>query len=76
VVDEVDVLVHEERVDDVRVQVREIGRADVLDVLQRAGLEVVDADHTVPASEELVAQVRAQETGPSRNQAGGHGGAA
>ncbi len=76
VVDEVDRLVDEERLDDVPVQERELGHADVLDVEERAGLDVVDADHSVPASEELVTEVRAQETGPSRNQAGGHGGPA
>ena len=76
VVDEVDRLVDEERLDDVLVQERELGHADVLDVGERAGLEVVDADHAVPAAEELVAEVRAQETGPARDQAGGHGGPA
>ena len=76
VVDEVDRLVDEERLDDVLVEQDEIGRADVLDVEEGAGLDVVDADHPMSASEELIAEVRAQKTGPTRNQAGGHGGLA
>ena len=75
-VDEVHRLFDEERLDDVLVQERELGRADVLDVEEGAGLQVVDADHPVPASEELVTEVRPQETGPSCYQAGGHGGPA
>ena len=47
--------------------------ADVLDVRQRAGLEVVDADHAVAAAQQLVAQVRAEEPGAAGDQAGGHG---
>ena len=55
-------------------EVREaLGVADVLDVRERAGLEVVDADHAVPAREQLVAQVRTQEAGAAGDQAGRHG---
>ena len=76
VVDEVDRLVDEERLDDVLVQVHELGRADVLDVGEGAGLEVVDADHPMTAPQQLVTEVRAEETRPTRDQTGGHGGPA
>src|SRR6185437_8876095 len=74
VVDEVDRLVDLVGLDDVYVHVPEaLGVADVLDVGQGAGLEVVGADDPVPAREQLVAQVRAQEAGAAGYQAGGHG---
>ena len=74
VVDEVDGLVDEVRLDDVHADVHEqVGVADVLDVGQRAGLEVVHADHAVAAREQLVAQMRSEETGAAGDQAGGHG---
>ena len=72
-VDEVDRLLDEVRLDDVDAEVHEaLGVADVLDVRQRAGLEVVDADHAVPAREQLVAQMRAEEAGAAGDQTGGH----
>ena len=74
VVDEVDRLVDEVRLDDVEVQVTNFAVADVLDVGQRARLEVVHADHPVPAAQQLVAQVRAQEPGAAGDEAGWHGG--
>ena len=46
--------------------------ADVLDVRQRAGLEVVDADHPVLAPEQLVAQMRAEEAGATGDEARSH----
>ena len=36
--------------------------ADVLDVLQRAGVEVVDADHPVALGEQVIAQMGAEES--------------
>ncbi len=73
-IDKVDGLVDLIGVDDVDVDVLEPrGIADVLDVGQGAGLEVVGADDPVPARQQLVAQVRAQEAGASGYQAGGHG---
>jgi hypothetical protein len=73
VVDEVDRLVHVVGLDDVNADVREaLGVADVLDVGQRARLEVVHADHAVSAREQLVAQVRTQESRTSGDQAGSH----
>jgi hypothetical protein len=61
VVDEVHRLLDEERLDDVVMQVHELGDTDVLDVRERPGLEVVHADHTVTAAQQLVAQMRPQE---------------
>ena len=73
-VDEVDRLVHEERLDDVVVQVHEIRRPDVLDVGEGARLEVVHADHAVTATEQFVAQVRPEESRATSDEAGGHSG--
>ena len=56
-VDEVDRLLDEVRLDDVEVQVHERVIADVLDVGERSRLEVVDADHAVAATQQLLAQV-------------------
>jgi len=50
----------------------ELGRANVLDVGQRPGLEVVDADDPMAAAQELVAQMRAQEAGATGDKTGGH----
>ena len=75
VVDEVDRLVHEERLDDVVVDVHELRHADVLDVGEGARLEVVHADHAVTAPEQLVAQVRPEESRATGDEAGGHSGA-
>ncbi len=64
VVDEVDWLLHVVGLDDVNPHMDEaIGIADVLDVRERARLQVVDADHTVAAREQGVAQVRSEEAG-------------
>ena len=73
VVDEVDRLVDEVRLDDVALEEHELGHADVLDVAQRPRLEVVDADDAVAAAQELVAQVRPQEARATGHEAGGHG---
>ena len=54
------------------VQVHELVGADVRDVGQRAGLEVVDADHAVAAAQQLVAEVRAEKAGAAGDQTGGH----
>ncbi len=76
-VDEVDRLLDEVRLDDVHADVQEaLGVADVLDVRERARLEVVDADHAVAAREQLVAQVRSEEAGTAGDQAGAHRGEA
>ena len=57
-----------------RVQEDELRRADVRDVGERPGLEVVDADHAVTAREQLIAQMRSEEARATRDEAGGHGG--
>jgi hypothetical protein len=41
--------------------------ADVLDVRKRTADEVVDADDAMPALEQVVAQMRAQEPGTAGN---------
>jgi hypothetical protein len=72
VVDEVDRLLDEERLDDVRLDEAELGDADVLDVGERPGLHVVDADDAVTAPQQLIAQVRSEEPRTTRDEAGGH----
>src|ERR1019366_4726003 len=73
VIDEVDRLVHEVGLDDVDPDVPEaVGVAQVLDVGERARLEVVHADDAVSARQQLVAQVRAEEPCASCDQAGCH----
>ena len=62
VVDEVDRLLDEVRLDDVGVEVDELVRPDVVDVCQRAGLEVVHADHAVAAAQQLLAQMRSEKS--------------
>jgi hypothetical protein len=44
----------------------------VLDVLQRAGLEVVDAEHAVPLAEQVLAQVGAEKPGSAGHDSGRH----
>ena len=75
-VDEVDRPVDIERLDDVLVEQDELGRPDVLDVVEGASLEIVNADHLVTAPQELITEVRAEETRSTRDQTGGHGGPA
>ena len=72
-VDEVDRLVDLDELGDVVVEEDEALVADVLDVLERARVEVVDADHPVAAPEQVLAQVRAEEARPSGDDAGAHG---
>ena len=69
VVDEVDLLLDEQRLGDVVLEEPELGRLDVLDVLQRAGVEVVDADHPVALVEQVVAEVGAEESGSAGDDA-------
>jgi hypothetical protein len=54
------------------VQEGELGIADVLDVLERAGIEVVEADHPVVLGQQVIAQVRAQKSGSPGDDAGAH----
>jgi hypothetical protein len=46
--------------------------AAVLDVLQRAGLEVVEAEHAMSLAEQVLAEVRAEEAGAAGDYAGTH----
>jgi hypothetical protein len=65
VVDDVDLLIGEERLRQVVVHEEKVrAPVDVLDVLQRASVEVVDTQHAVPAGEQVVAEVGAEEAGP------------
>ncbi len=73
VVDEVDRLVHEVGLGDVQIEVDELGSADVLDVHERPGVEVVHAQHPVTLREQRVAEVRAQKSRPAGHKTGGHG---
>jgi hypothetical protein len=50
----------------------EVGLANVLDVGERPRLEVVDADHPIATSKELVAQVGAEKARPPGDQARRH----
>jgi hypothetical protein len=63
VVDEVDRLVDLVVLGDVEHLEPEAGLADVTDVVERAGLEVVDADHAMAALEQEIADVRAEKAG-------------
>ena len=72
-VDEVDRLVDLELLGDVVVEEDEVVVADVLDVAQGARVEVVDADHAVPAREQLVAEVGAEEARSAGDHRGRHG---
>src|SRR5439155_22786079 len=71
--DEVDRLLDEPGLREVVVDEDEVGAVlDVLDVLQRAGVEVVDADDAVPLAQEVVAEVRAQESRSTRYDGASH----
>jgi hypothetical protein len=59
VVDEVDRLLHLVVACDVQVEELELRTPQVRDVLQRAGLEVVHAEHPVAVLDEVVAEVGA-----------------
>ena len=72
VVDEVDRLVDEVGLGDVDVEMDELGGADVLDVLERPGVEVVHAEHPVTLREQRIAEVGAQKTRPAGHKTRGH----
>src|SRR3954447_29900 len=72
VVDEVNRLLDEEGLRDVLVQEDEVLTAEVLDVRERPGLEVVDTDHAVAAGEERIAQMGAEKAAATGYQTGGH----
>ena len=45
---------------------------DVVDVLERPGVQVVDADHPVPLGEQVLAEMGPQESSSSGDDGGGH----
>ena len=72
VVDEVDGPVDPHEFGQIVVDELELGLADVLDVLERPRIEVVDADHAVSLLEQELAQMRTEEARPSRYDANRH----
>jgi len=48
------------------VEARVVG--DVLDVAERPGFQIVHADHAVPTTKEVVAEVGAEESGAAGDQ--------
>ncbi len=73
--DEVDGLLDLDVLDHVVVHERERVVADVLDISERACLEVVYTDNAMPLLEKVVAEMRAEETGSAGDNRGWHGGA-
>ena len=72
VIDDVDWLVHGDRLDHVVVQERERVVAEVVDVRERRDDEVVDAHDPVAALEQGLAEVGAEETGAAGDDGGRH----
>ena len=70
--DEVDRPVDRDLLRDVVVQEEEVVAADVLEVLERRRLEVVDADNAVPLREQVIAEMRAEEPGPAGDHTRAH----
>ena len=73
--DDVDRLVDLDVLDHVVVHERERVVADVLDVRERARLEVVHADDAIPLREQVLAEVGAEEAGSTGDDCVGHEGA-
>ena len=73
VVDEVDAPVDLEMLGHVVIEEDEVAVADVLDVLERAGVEVVDADDPHSLGEERFAEMGAEEPGSAGHDGRGHG---
>ncbi|MDX6469956.1 MAG: hypothetical protein QOF75_1759 [Gaiellaceae bacterium] len=70
--DEVDRLRDLEMLREVVMEKREAVAAKVLDILERACLEVVDADDTMSLRDEPVGEVRPQEACASSDEGGRH----
>ncbi len=68
VVDEVERLVDDDRLADIVVEEDECVVAEMCDVRERARLEVVEADDTMPLPEERLAEVRAEEAGATGDE--------
>ena len=70
---EVDRLLDVDPLDHVVVEEREAVVADVLEVLERARLQVVDADHPVALRQQVLTQMGAEEPRPAGHDCGSHG---
>jgi hypothetical protein len=70
--DDVDRLLELEMLGQVVVSEHQLRRADVLDVLQAAGVEIVDADDPVALPEQVVAEMGSDEPRPAGDDSGGH----
>ena len=65
-------LLDPEVVDQVVVQEKEVTVADVLDVLERTGDEVVDTDHAQTLRQQVLAEVRTEEACTAGDDCRGH----
>ncbi len=72
VVDEVERLVDGDRLDDVVMHEEERVVPEMCDVLERRGLQVVEAEHAMAALEKRLAKVRAEETDATGDERGRH----
>src|SRR5262245_59204305 len=70
--DEVDRLGDREVLCQVVAHEDEVVAADVLDVLERPRIEVVDAEHPVARGQQMVAEMRADEARAAGHESGGH----
>src|SRR5206468_6951689 len=50
----------------------EVRAAQMLDVVQRARVEVMNADKPKPPADQVIAEMRPEETGPAGDDRGGH----
>ena len=71
-VDDVDGLVDLDRLRHVVVEEREGVAAQVRDVVERARQQIVDADHPVADGDEVVAEMRPEESRPTGDDGGRH----
>ena len=72
-IDGVDLFVDRDRLHHVVVHEREVVVPKVLDILERGGLEVVDADHVLAFGKQEVAEMRAEKPGSPGDDRSGHG---
>ena len=70
--DEADRALDRDRLHHVVVDELEIVAPQVLDVLERGGLEIVHADHVVPLREQVLTQMGAEKAGSPRDDRSGH----
>ncbi len=65
VVHEIQRLIDVVRLDDVDLTKLELRLTQMIDIAQRTRLQVVHANHPVPATEQRLAQMRTEEAGPA-----------